>query len=161
MLNLIRMASCVLITNCCVAAKHLLQFSGSGSTANSCCASLVLRSSSDPATPRPLVAAAMAGDSRDVQGQWGHATCAWHEETPTLNISLLQTGLLTGTFKLGVFKHPFATSPLIWTNISTHKGRNLCDLPPTQCFSIHISKNEEASLEPVSSMPSKLRRKEK
>lgn len=40
------MASCVLITNCCVAAKHLLQFSDSGPKAKPRCISLLCSASS-------------------------------------------------------------------------------------------------------------------
>lgn len=73
MLNLIRMASCVLITNCRVAAEQLLHFSSSGSTEKFCCASLVC--SGPVLLPTAPATQKTKGGCR---GQQGHPSRACH-----------------------------------------------------------------------------------
>lgn len=153
------MASCVLITKWCVAAKHLLQFNTSAPKAKSRCVSLtcsasspVQRSSSPPDArpsqqrgPRRLQPwLGTAGAS--FQGQQGHATCTGLEKcspwTP-LPSSFWRQGLLRNTFGARHIQTPTWVTPLlIAMTASTHGAGNLYHLPPTP---VNSQKRESSS----------------
>lgn len=104
-----------------------------------------------------LVAAALAEEGGCIPlVLLGTHTSSWLTDMPTRNTSPQQhvaTEAPDGhLWDCHIQTPPFVTLLLICMISSTRQGRNLYNLPPTRCLSIHISKNQAVPLEPASSM---------